>query len=57
MVRHQLLCIPATTGIVALQHYRRFLGIEINPAYAAMATRRIAAATPGPALFNQSASA
>jgi site-specific DNA-methyltransferase (adenine-specific) len=42
-----------TTGIVALSNFRRFLGIELNPAYAAMATRRIAAAVPGPALFNQ----
>jgi len=42
-----------TTGVVALKTFRRFLGIELNPAYAAMATRRIAAATPGPALFNQ----
>lgn len=42
-----------TVGAVALKNFRRFIGIELNPAYAAMATRRIAAATPGPALFNQ----
>lgn len=40
-----------TTGVVALRHHRRFIGIEINPAYAAMATRRILAAVPGPSLF------
>lgn len=44
-----------TVGAVALKNFRRFVGIELNPAYAAMATRRIAAAVPGPALFNQSA--
>lgn len=42
-----------TTGAVALRHFRRFIGIELNPAYAEMATRRIAAAVPGPALFNR----
>lgn len=31
-----------TTGVVALRHGRRFLGLELNPAYAAMARRRIA---------------
>lgn len=47
-----------TTGVVALRHHRRFLGIEINPTYAAMATRRIEAAVPGPSLFlNNEASA
>lgn len=40
-----------TTGVVALRHHRRFIGIELNPAYAAMATRRILAAVPGPSLF------
>ena len=40
-----------TTGIVALKSFRRFLGIEINPSYAAMAARRIRAAVPGPSLF------
>jgi site-specific DNA-methyltransferase (adenine-specific) len=42
-----------TVGVMALKNFRRFVGIELNPAYAAMATRRISAATPGPALFNQ----
>ena len=42
-----------TTGAVSLRNFRRFIGIELNPAYAEMATRRIAAAVPGPALFNQ----
>lgn len=31
-----------TTGVVALRHGRRFLGLELNPDYAAMARRRIA---------------
>jgi DNA modification methylase len=42
-----------TVGVVALKNFRRFVGIELNPAYTTMATRRIASATPGPALFNQ----
>lgn len=46
-----------TTGAVALRHFRRFVGIELNPAYVEMATRRIAAAVPGPALFNRQATA
>jgi site-specific DNA-methyltransferase (cytosine-N4-specific) len=46
-----------TVGVVALRNFRRFIGIELNPAYTAMARRRIEAAVPGPALFNQSASA
>jgi len=35
-----------TTGMVALQHHRNFIGIELNPAYAEMARKRIAAADP-----------
>lgn len=31
-----------TTGVVALRHGRRFTGIELNPAYAAIATERLA---------------
>jgi DNA modification methylase len=31
-----------TTGVVALRHGRRFLGLELNAEYAAMARRRIA---------------
>lgn len=31
-----------TVGVVALRHGRRFLGLELNPEYAAMARRRIA---------------
>jgi DNA modification methylase len=42
-----------TVGVVAMKNGRNFLGIELNPDYATMATCRIAAATPGPALFNQ----
>jgi len=30
-----------TTGVVALQHGRRFIGIDLNPAYAEMARQRI----------------
>ena len=33
-----------TTGVVALRHGRRFIGIELNPEYHAMATDRIALA-------------
>jgi DNA modification methylase len=35
-----------TTGVVALRHGRSFLGIELNPTYAAMARRRIANDAP-----------
>jgi DNA modification methylase len=39
-----------TTGVVALQHGRRFIGIELNPDYAAMARERIAKSMPAPAV-------
>jgi DNA modification methylase len=39
-----------TTGLVALRHGRRYLGIELNPEYAEMARRRILADQP---LLNQ----
>ncbi len=42
-----------TVGTVALNHKRKFIGIELNPTYAAMARRRINASVPGPNLFNQ----
>jgi DNA modification methylase len=35
-------CGSGTTGVVALRHGRKFLGIELNPEYAEMARRRIA---------------
>lgn len=35
-----------TTGIVALREGRRFLGVELNPAYAAMAEKRSREVTP-----------
>lgn len=35
-------CGSGTTGLVAMREGRRFLGIELNPEYAAMARRRIA---------------
>jgi site-specific DNA-methyltransferase (adenine-specific) len=42
-------CGSGTTGLVALRHGRRFVGIELNPAYAEMARRRITDDAP---LFN-----
>jgi DNA modification methylase len=30
-----------TTGMVALQHGRRYVGIELNPEYVAMSQQRI----------------
>jgi len=35
-----------TTGYVALKHGRDFIGIELNPAYLALAKERIAAVRP-----------
>lgn len=35
-----------TTGVVALQHGRSYVGIELNPEYAEMSRKRIAAADP-----------
>lgn len=35
-------CGAGTVGVVALRHGRRFLGLELNPEYVAMARRRIA---------------
>jgi DNA modification methylase len=32
----------ATTGIVAVQHGRRYIGIELNPEYIELANRRFA---------------
>ena len=37
-----------TTGAVAVQHGRRFIGCELNPEYIALAQARIAAAIPVP---------
>jgi site-specific DNA-methyltransferase (adenine-specific) len=42
-----------TVGVVALREGRNFVGIELNPEYSALATKRIAAALPGPRLFNE----
>jgi site-specific DNA-methyltransferase (adenine-specific) len=39
-----------TTGKMALQHGRKFVGIEISPEYLAIATRRIAGVEKAPAL-------
>jgi site-specific DNA-methyltransferase (cytosine-N4-specific) len=35
-----------TVALVALQHHRSYLGIELNPAYIAMATKRLATVQP-----------
>jgi DNA modification methylase len=35
-------CGSGTSGVVALRHGRRFLGLELNPSYVEMARRRIA---------------
>ena len=35
-----------TVGVVALRHFRRFIGIELNPAYAEMAQKRMGAFPP-----------
>ena len=40
-----------TTGVVALQHKRRYVGIELSPKYAEMAGERIEAATAQTTLF------
>jgi DNA modification methylase len=46
-------CGSGTTGVVALRYGRDFIGIELNPEYAAMARRRIENDAP---LFNKTAS-
>lgn len=35
-----------TTGLVALRHGRRYIGIELNPAYVEMTTKRLTADAP-----------
>lgn len=35
-----------TTGLVALEHGRSYVGIELNPDYAEMSRKRLAAADP-----------
>ncbi len=42
-------CGAGTTGVVALRYHRNFIGIELNPEYVTMATRRIEQDAP---LFN-----
>jgi DNA modification methylase len=39
-------CGSGTTGVVAVQEGRRFIGIDLNSAYVDLATRRIATAQP-----------
>ena len=41
-----------TTGLVAQQHGRNWIGCELNPEYAEMAAKRIKDAEPQPKLFN-----
>lgn len=38
----------ATTGLVALEYGRHFVGIELNPEYVAMSEKRLAGTTPFP---------
>jgi len=45
-------CGSGTTGVVALRHQRKFIGIELNPAYVALARNRIGGDAP---LFNREA--
>jgi DNA modification methylase len=40
-----------TTGLVAQQHGRNWIGCELNPLYAEMASKRIRDAEPQPKLF------
>jgi DNA modification methylase len=39
-------CGSGTTGVVALRHGRKFIGVELNPTYVEMAERRIIADAP-----------
>lgn len=39
-------CGSGTTGVVALKHGRDFIGLELNPAYAEMADKRISSSLP-----------
>ena len=41
-----------TTGLVAQEHGRNWIGCELNPVYAEMASKRIKDAEPQPKLFN-----
>ena len=41
-----------TTGVVALQHARAYLGIELNPEYVAMTRLRLAPLLAQPRLFD-----
>ena len=43
-------CGSGTTGVVALRYHREFIGIELNPAYAKLAEKRINAEAP---MFNE----
>jgi len=45
-------CGSGSTGIAALREGRRFVGVELDPDYAAIARRRIAEDMP---LFNRAA--
>lgn len=41
------LCASGTTGIVAVRHGRRFIGVELSPDYCRMARERISAIEHG----------
>ena len=43
-------CGSGTTGVVALRYHRAFIEIELNPAYATLAEKRIGAEAP---MFNE----
>ncbi len=44
-----------TTGLVCIQHQRKYIGIELNPEYVAMSERRLAAAAAQGVLFGATA--
>jgi len=44
-----------TTGLVSIQHQRKYIGIELNPEYVAMSNRRLTAASAQGKLFGATA--
>ena len=44
----------ATTGLVALQHRRRYIGIELNPEYIELSRRRLEPIAAQPSIFAES---
>jgi DNA modification methylase len=45
----------ATTGVAALETFRRYLGVELNPEYIAISERRLEAIACQPGLFEEAA--